>query len=123
MSSQVTNYLHRSFIALFEEQDGQDIWSCIKDPTNIVRMETAIYLGKTPLESITPELLKLDIFKPDSGQDVQRQNRFKQLTGSLVKYMLCNKLDKYQLNDNKTKLRASEDRQQIFSAASTYKAK
>ncbi len=119
---QVLSQLHFSFHALFLDSDGQDIWQCLQKPENIIRAETAAYLGKSPLDALTPELLKLNIFQHISANGIKlaRVERFKQLTGSLLRIVMCVQLG-YTLNKSKQKLKpSSTERPQIFTTVSTY---
>ncbi|MDO6500940.1 hypothetical protein [Photobacterium sanguinicancri] len=115
---QVTDYLHRSFLPIFNEPEGQAIWDFLQQPQNIIRVETAVYLGKSPLEALTPELLKLEIFQSNDEDQVKR---FKQLTGSLVKYLLCHKIGGYELKPSKVNITSQDNRPLLFKTAATYK--
>ncbi|WP_149980947.1 hypothetical protein [Pseudoalteromonas rhizosphaerae] len=114
----VTDYLHRSFIPLFKEPEGQAVWAFLQKPENIIRIETAVYLGKSPLEALTPELLKLDILM---SNDEDKVNRLKQLIGSLVKFLLCHQIGGYELKPSKVNITAQDDRPLLFKTAATYK--
>lgn len=111
---------HTSFTALFAEPDIQDIWKLIKQPDNLIRMETAAYLSKTPVESISPQLLSLPAFR--EGEDPKRQDRIKQLIGAMVRCIM-EELG-YEINPTRLKLRVgTPSRPQLFKTASSYSKK
>lgn len=108
---------HTSFTALFAQPDVQDIWKLLKQPDNLIRYETAAYLSKAPVESITPQLLSLPTFSEST--DLKRQDRVKQLIGAMVRCIM-EELG-YEINPTRLKLRVgTPSRPQLFKTASSY---
>ncbi|WP_132941959.1 hypothetical protein [Vibrio crassostreae] len=107
----VTDYLHRSFIPLFKEPEGQAIWAFLQKQENIIRIETGVYLRKSPLEALTPELLELDVL---TSSDEDKVNRLKQLIGSLVKFLLCFQIGGYEQKPSKVNITAQYNRPLLF---------
>ena len=119
-SELVLQKLHGSFKGLFQEPGGLEIWQCLTSPESIIKSECAAYLGKSPLDALTSDLLELSVFK--NNQDKKRVDRFKQLTGSLVR-ILMEDLG-YKLNISKQKLKPSTpEKPQLFTTVSTYSKK
>jgi len=111
------NHLHPSFHELFQATEGQTIWECLNKAENKIRAETAAYLGKSPLDALTPELLSLSAFSLE--QPTAQVDRLKQLTGSLIRILMDSW--GYDLNPSKQRLPNSTDsKPQLFKTASTY---
>ncbi|HBC3509293.1 MULTISPECIES: hypothetical protein [Vibrio harveyi group] len=63
-----------------------EIWRLLNSGDNIIRMETAIYLSKPPVEAITPQLLKLKVFQ-DNVDDAYRE-KIKRIIGMMIRQIL-----------------------------------
>ncbi|CAG19290.1 hypothetical protein [Photobacterium profundum] len=119
--SKIQDKLHTSFHGIFQEPDGQSLLSFLLEPESILRSETAIYLGKAPLDALTPGLLQLPIFanQHEDDETKQRIERLKQLAGSLTRIIMEER--GYELNPSKQKLKPStEEKPQLFVKVSTY---
>ena len=116
-TQQVFEELHPSFRELFNSSEGQIIWQCLIKPENRIRSETAAYLGKSPLDALTPELIKLTSFS--SNPSNENVDRLKQLTGSLIRILMS--FWGYKPNPSKQRLpNSTEDKPQLFKTATTY---
>ncbi|MDF0533063.1 hypothetical protein PY479_02075 [Shewanella sp. A32] len=116
-SKKIYEELHPSFRDLFNGENGQVIWECLLKPENKIRAETAAYLGKSPLDALTPEFLALSPFSDDKESD--EKDRLKQLTGSLVRILMASW--GYKPNLSKQRLPSStESKRQLFKTATTY---
>ena len=111
---------HTSFQSLFEQEEVQELWTYLKTPDNLIRIDAALYLGKSPLEVITPNLLTLHMFSDDV--DKSQKDRYKKVTGAMIK-ALANELG-YVANQSRIKLKAGTlERPQLFSTSTTYSKK
>jgi len=111
---------HTSFQPLFEQEEVQELWAYLKTPDNLIRIDAALYLGKSPLEVITPNLLTLAMFSDDV--DKSQKDRYKKVTGAMIK-ALANELG-YVPNQSRIKLKAGTlERPQLFSTSTTYSKK
>ena len=70
-------YDPQRFAALAETPLGRDIWDFMKRPDNLVRIETAMFLGRAAVDPLAPGLL--DRFGADITQD-----RMKQMVGHMA---------------------------------------
>ena len=68
-------YRADKFSDLSELKLGKDLWGFLNASDNVIRMETAVELGKTPAEALAKTLV--EIF----GDDV-RVDRVKQILGT-----------------------------------------
>ena len=111
---------HTSFQSLFAQEEVQELWTYLKTPDNLIRIDAALYLGKSPLEVITPNLLTLHMFS--DGVDTSQKDRYKKVTGAMIK-ALANELG-YVANQSRIKLKAGTlERPQLFSTSTTYSKK
>ncbi|MFT5806327.1 MAG: hypothetical protein ACI9LG_000588 [Moritella dasanensis] len=111
---------HSSFQSLFEQQEVKELWAFLKTPNNLIRIDAALYLGKSPLEVITPNLLTLYIFSDDVDKSLK--DRYKKICGAFIK-AIANELG-YSQNQSRIKLKASTvTRPQLFSTSTTYSKK
>ena len=116
-TQKVIEQLHPSFHELFKEEDSQIIWKCLQKPEHKIQAETAAYLGKSPLDALTPTFLELPSFGAE--QPTERIDRLKQLTGSLVRILMSSW--GYEPNQSKQKLPSSTiEKPQLFKTATTY---
>lgn len=74
-------YQPRSFRNLFEPKLGQEIWSFMQRPENVIRMETATFLEHAAVEPLAPDLLM------EFGPDV-REDRIKQMIGDMARQIM-----------------------------------
>ena len=111
---------HTSFQSLFAQEEVQELWTYLKTPDNLIRIDAALNLGKSPLEVITPNLLTLHMFS--DGVDKSQKDRYKKVTGAMIK-ALANELG-YVANQSRIKLKAGTlERPQLFSTSTTYSKK
>lgn len=74
-------YKPQNFRALYETELGEDIWTFMKRPDNLVRMQTSTYLGQPAVEPLGPGLLRM--FGPEIADD-----RFKQMIGHMARQLM-----------------------------------
>lgn len=74
-------YQSQNFRDMYETEVGQEIWSFMKRPENVVRMETATFLERAAVEPLAPGLLTE--FGPDVAED-----RFKQMIGHMARQIM-----------------------------------
>src|ERR1700687_3488144 len=75
------DYDAQNFRDQFETELGQEIWAFMKRPENLVRMETATYLGRAAVEPLAPGLLRM--FGPGIAED-----RLKQMIGHMARKIM-----------------------------------
>ena len=74
-------YRSQNFRDMYETELGQEIWSFMKRPDNVVRMETATFLERAAVEPLAPGLLTE--FGPDVAED-----RLKQMIGHMARQIM-----------------------------------
>ena len=70
-----------TFKGEFQSRLGQAVWAYLNEQDNLVRMETASYLGRPAVEPLSPGLLQR--FGPEV-----REDRIKQLIGRMARQIL-----------------------------------
>ena len=75
------NYNPQQFSDLFKKKIGQDIWKCLNEHDNIIRMETASLLKRPAVEPLS------EILVDEIGDDV-REDRTKQMIGHMVRQIM-----------------------------------
>jgi len=101
-------YKPQNFRDLYETEFGQAIWSFIKRPENVVRMETATFLERAAVEPLAPGLLVE--FGPDVAED-----RVKQMIGHMARQVM----EAIGFEVERTGLRIT--RESLFSSAARYR--
>lgn len=92
---------------------AKKLWELLKHPNNLIRMETAVYLNRPPLEAV-----QLQIVERFDCKDVKKVARYKQLMGSMVKQIMD---DRGLIPDKKVKIRAKvREKETFFSTATKY---
>ena len=69
------------FSKTFKQEGGQALWDFLHEPTTLLQMETAAYLGRPSIEALSPQLLKR------FGGTVKR-DRIKQMIGHMVRQVM-----------------------------------
>jgi hypothetical protein len=75
------NYDAGSFGDVARSEMGQSLWAFLNERDNIIRMETATFLGRPAVEPLSPKLLER------FGNEVRR-DRVKQCLGHMVRQIL-----------------------------------
>lgn len=75
------NYNSQQFSDLFNSKFGQDVWKCLNEHDNIIRMETASLLKRPAVEPLS------EILVDKFGDDV-REDRTKQMIGHMVRQIM-----------------------------------
>lgn len=70
-----------TFRELADSPLGQAVWRFLNEPDNLVRMETATYLGRPAVEPLSPGLLAR------FGEEVA-QDRMKQMIGRMARQIM-----------------------------------
>ena len=102
------NYNSQQFSDLFNKKQGQDIWKCLNEHDNVIRMETASLLRRPAVEPLSEILV-------DKFGDSIREDRTKQMIGHMVRQIMENK--KFMLDAQNIVIRFGD----LFSRASRYK--
>jgi hypothetical protein len=100
-------YRAEKFKDIAETKIGRDIWEFLNTGGNVIRMETAVELGKTPAEALAKVLVER------FGDDV-RHDRIKQAIGHMIRQVMEN--HGYQLSTQNRKVGNSR----LFTKASSY---
>ena len=74
-------YQAQNFSDLYDTDLGRDIWDFMKDPENLIRMQTATFLERAAVEPLGPGLLLR--YGPDIAQD-----RLKQMIGHMARQIM-----------------------------------
>lgn len=106
----MTTYDPGRFSSTFAAQSGDALWAFLCQPENILRMETATYLGRPAIEPLSPFLL-------EAFGDHVRTDRIKQMLGHMVRQIM--ELRGYRLDQGNVKITRSGN---IFTVASRYAA-
>lgn len=101
-------YRPGKFSDLSELSLGKALWNFLIKEENIIRMETAVELGKPAAEAVAKRLLE------EFGDDV-KVNRVKQMIGHMIRQIMENM--GYQLDSQNVKLGT----QRLFSKASRFR--
>ncbi|MEP7043719.1 MAG: hypothetical protein ABI843_11695 [Dokdonella sp.] len=91
---------------------GQELWGWLQGPFNLYRMETASFLERPVVEVLAPHLI-------DKFGDAIKQDRVKQMTGSMVRQIMESR--GYQLDRQHVPIPTK--RRLVFSSGSRYKKK
>ncbi|GAA4247024.1 hypothetical protein GBZ26_05810 [Azospirillum formosense] len=75
------DYDPQNFRDLYETPVGQELWRFLNEPDNIIRMETAIYLERAPVEPLGPGLVA------HFGEEIS-DDRCKQMIGHMVRQIV-----------------------------------
>jgi hypothetical protein len=75
------NFDAGTFRELANSAFGQSLWAFLNERDNLIRMETATYLGRPAVEPLSPGLLER------FGEDA-RQDRAKQMIGRMARQIL-----------------------------------
>jgi len=100
------------------DKDALAIWSFLNEPSTIIRMDTATFLGRPALEALTQLLLNnfSQCFDSEQQEDNKVISEYKRLTGHMVRKVLENHgLEHYKSG---VKVRTG-----IFSTASLFRKK
>ena len=100
-------YRPDKFSDLSELKLGKDLWGFLNTPDNIIRMETAVELGKTPAEALAKSLV-------EKFDDDVRVDRVKQMIGHMIRQVMEN--HGFQLSTQNRKVGNSR----LFTKASSY---
>ena len=92
-------------------QNGAEIWAFLNSIENIVRMETATYLGRPAAEALSPQLLAL--FGSAIAED-----RMKQMIGHMIRQILESR--GYSVDRGNVRINREGN---IFSSATRYVSK
>ena len=74
-------YEPQNFRDIAETEIGKELWEWLRNSDNIIRMETASYLGRAAVEPLGPYLVK------HFGQDIA-EDRLKQTIGHMVRQIM-----------------------------------
>ncbi len=74
-------YRPDKFAMTFKDEGGQAIWNFLNERENVLRMETASYLGRPAIEALSPMLLQR------FGPSIKRV-RLKQMIGHMVRQIM-----------------------------------
>ena len=96
------------FASTYEKESGSEIWNFLNEPESIIRMETATYLSRPAIESLSPFLLNR------FGERI-RKDRIKQMAGHMVRQVLEN--NGYRVDRNNVRINREGN---IFSSATRY---
>lgn len=97
------------FIGTYESSNGAAVWRFLNQADNIVRMETASYLGRPAAEPLSPGLVAR--FGPAIGED-----RLKQMVGHMIRQILESR--GYRLDRGNVRITREGN---IFSSATRYR--
>jgi len=75
-------YDPQNFRDLYETPGGQKVWEFLNEPDNVIRMETAVFLERTPIEPLGPFLVR-------NFSEYVDDDRFKQMIGHMVRQILA----------------------------------
>ncbi|TXN17263.1 hypothetical protein FV219_00480 [Methylobacterium sp. WL122] len=78
------SYTPQQFSDVFNTDLGQAIWAFLQEPENLIRMETATYLGRPAIEPLSP------ILEARFGEPVFA-DRIKQMTGHMIRQVVENR--------------------------------
>jgi hypothetical protein len=101
-------YTPQQFSDLYSTKVGQDIWKCLNEHDNIIRMETASLLKRPAVEPMSEILV--DRFDKDV-----REDRTKQMIGHMVRQIMEDR--GFALNAHNIVIRFGD----LFSRGSRYK--
>jgi hypothetical protein len=79
--SNAIKYAPRNFSDLYATPLGKKLWAFLNERDNLVRMETASYLGRPAVEAVGPLVL-------DKFGDKAREHRVKQMIGHMTRQIL-----------------------------------
>ena len=102
------DYDAQNFRDQFDTELGQAIWTFMKRPENLVRMETATYLDRAAVEPLAPGLLRM--FGPEIAED-----RLKQMIGHMARQIM----EAMDFELDRSGLRIT--RESMFTTAARYK--
>ncbi|MCP5074343.1 MAG: hypothetical protein GY947_13785 [Rhodobacteraceae bacterium] len=105
-----TSYRPDKFQMAFETRGGAAIWAFLNRPDNLLRMETATFLGRPAVEPLSPLLLA------EFG-DAMRATLLKQMVGHMVRQVM--EQNGYRLERGNVKIPRKDN---IFGSASRYRA-
>ena len=97
------------FIGTYESSNGAAVWRFLNQADNIVRMETASYLGRPAAEPLSPGLVAR--FGSAIGED-----RLKQMVGHMIRQILESR--GYRLDRGNVRITREGN---IFSSATRYR--
>jgi len=104
------SYRPGSFSDVFNTQLGQELWTFLNKPDNVVRMETATYLARPAAEPLAPGLLS------QFGAAV-RNDRIKQMIGNMIRQII----EPLGYHIDRQNVRIPPDRKELFTSATRYK--
>ena len=102
------NYTAQQFSDLFNKKPGQEIWKCLNEHDNIIRMETASLLKRPAVEPMSEILV-------ERFGAIVREDRTKQMIGHMVRQVMENR--GFALNAHNIVIRFGD----LFSRGSRYK--
>ena len=105
-------YIPGSFSDVFKTSLGQRLWDFLNEHDNLIRMETATYLGRPAAEALGPNLLAT------FGDEV-RVDRIKQLIGNMIRQIIEPR--GYQMD--RQNVRVPPDRKDLFTSGTRYRAR
>ena len=74
-------YRPDKFVKLYHTDAGRRLWDFLREHDNIIRMETATYLGRPAVETLSPHLLAR------FGGEIA-QNQVKRMIGHMVRQIM-----------------------------------
>ena len=104
------NYKPGSFSDVFNTLLGEGLWKFLNENDNIIRIETATYLGRPAAEALGPVLLNR------FGDEV-RVDRIKQLIGNMIRQIIEPR--GYQID--RQNVRTPPSRKDLFTTGTRYK--
>ena len=96
------------FVGTYESSNGAAVWRFLNQADNIIRMETASYLGRPAAEPLSPGLVVR--FGAVIGED-----RMKQMVGHMIRQILESR--GYKLYRSNVRITRGDN---IFSSATRY---
>jgi hypothetical protein len=113
----MTDYNPGSFSDVFNTPMGKRLWAYLNEHENLIRMETATFLGRPAAEPLSPGLLATfgDEVKPP--QNPKKHDRIKQCIGNMIRQILEPR--GYQID--RQNVRIDKVPRQMFTSATRYK--
>jgi hypothetical protein len=106
----MTAYDPGSFSDLFHTPMGQALWAYLNEHDNLIRMDTATFLGRPAAEPLSPGLIA-------KFGDQVKQPRIKQFIGHMIRQILERRA--YRIDRQNVRIRKIE--WQMFTSATRYK--
>ena len=97
----MNNYQSGTFAHLAETPEGVELWEFLNGHDQVIRLETATYLKRPALEAIQPMLMERFA---KQYQDKISGDRWKQMTGNMVRQVMEHRGYKLQQKNVKTRV-------------------